>query len=646
MYLISTGCHTIDVQAHADGSTELEIRVDDLGGIDTAEFRFRPGVTILAGRNATNRTSLLNAVAGALGGSGVTVRGGADAGAVTLAFQGETYERQYRRRGGETVAVDGVPYVDDTALVDTFARLLRDNPIRRAVREGADLRDLLMEPVDTSAIEAAIDELRQERDEIRSRLDEIERERERLPRFEQRRDTLATELDELAAERDELTELVADTDLDRDAAESADELLTELDEQRQRLSELRDRVDTQQASIEALEEDREEIQTELAAMAPVDEDASTADRLDELRRRAQDLSEAINDLSAIVEFNEGLLDGDRPSDLSQDDTPVPTALDPDSTTIQCWTCGSEVQRATIDGRLDELRSVVQDKRAERRSVQDEIDQLEAEREKQREQQARRSELESRLADIDDEIDRRKAKIADFKNKIGELRNSIRAIEEDLEEPDALGEAAKALLDQYQRLSEIEYDRGQVDQELTDVRKEIKRIEGLADERDDLEARLADLEDELTDLRTRVEARERAVVETFNDHMETLVDLLHYDNVERIWIERRVQTDGIERTFDLHIVRQTLEGAAYEDSLQTLSESESEIVGLVAALAGYLAHDVHETVPILLLDSLEAIDADRIATLVEYLADVVPYLFVALLAEDAQAIPDSYPQLSF
>jgi hypothetical protein len=58
---------------------------------------------------------------------------------------------------------------------------------------------------------------------------------------------------------------------------------------------------------------------------------------------------------------------------------------------------------------------------------------------------------------------------------------------------------------------------------------------------------------------------------------------------------------------------------------------------VFALAGYLVHDVYETVPFMLLDSLEAIDANRIAALAEYFESYAPYLVVALLEKDTQAL---------
>ena len=49
---------------------------------------------------------------------------------------------------------------------------------------------------------------------------------------------------------------------------------------------------------------------------------------------------------------------------------------------------------------------------------------------------------------------------------------------------------------------------------------------------------------------------------------------------------------------------------YEDMFEHLSEREREVTALVFALAGYLAHDVYEDVPVILLDSLEVVDAQR------------------------------------
>ena len=46
-----------------------KLSVENIGGIDTTEIAFSPGVTSLTGRNATNRTSLLQALMATLPGS-------------------------------------------------------------------------------------------------------------------------------------------------------------------------------------------------------------------------------------------------------------------------------------------------------------------------------------------------------------------------------------------------------------------------------------------------------------------------------------------------------------------------------------------------------------------------------------------------
>lgn len=94
-----------------------------------------------------------------------------------------------------------------------------------------------------------------------------------------------------------------------------------------------------------------------------------------------------------------------------------------------------------------------------------------------------------------------------------------------------------------------------------------------------------------------------------------------------------------------MIRSDEGGAAYEDTVAHLSESEREVTGLVFALAGYLVHEVYAEVPVMCLDSLEAIDAQRIARLIDYLHDYVPHLVVALLPEDADALADSHTYIT-
>jgi hypothetical protein len=62
---------------------------------------------------------------------------------------------------------------------------------------------------------------------------------------------------------------------------------------------------------------------------------------------------------------------------------------------------------------------------------------------------------------------------------------------------------------------------------------------------------------------------------------------------------------------------------------------------VFACAGYILQESHETVPFILLDSMEAIDSDRPAALVEYLCEYTGYILVALVPEDATAHSENH-----
>jgi hypothetical protein len=152
------------------------------------------------------------------------------------------------------------------------------------------------------------------------------------------------------------------------------------------------------------------------------------------------------------------------------------------------------------------------------------------------------------------------------------------------------------------------------------------VEARLTERDQIDVKRGELQGELTDLRGRIERIEERAIEAFNAHMETVLELLDYANIARIWLERReTQVREDRRTvtktvFELHVIRSTDSGTTYEDTIDHLSESEREVTRLVFALAGYLAHDLYESMPVVLLDSLETIDSDRIAALVDYFCD--------------------------
>ncbi|MFC4987352.1 archaea-specific SMC-related protein [Saliphagus infecundisoli] len=626
-------------------ATPATVSVRNIGGINRCEIEFDSGVTVLTGQNATNRTSLLSAIAGALGGSTASLKSDTEEGSVRLEFDGETYTRHYNRQSGGTVIAEGDPYANNSELVDLFVCLLEDNPARRAVERGDDLRNVLMQPVDTDYIQERIGEFERERQQVSTRLEEIERERDRLPGLEERRTALQADLEDTTEKLEALREQVAGQEVDVEMAEAAEDLLDELESRRQTLTRTRDQIETQQSTLEALREEHAEISEEVEQIDERDADRGRLEHeLDRLQDREHELQNSINDLSALVEFNEGLIDSPNvPIGEEQSEPDTTAELDPMSATVECWTCGSHVKRREIDTQLTELRNIVEDKRTERQEIQTQLAEVREKLKSIRSREERRQELKERLNEVDRQMQRREQQVGDLEDKAADVQTEIRELEDEVTKTEDLRESE--LVEQYEQLSELEYERGQIEQELTDVEDQIRELKAVTDEREQLEAQQAQLRDELESLRTRIEDLERDAVDAFNEHMATVLSLLEYENIERVWIERKASDSGSEGSLELHVVRSTEDGTVYEDTIDHLSESEREVIGLVVALAGYLVHDVYETIPVILLDSLEAIDAERIARLIDYLAEFAPYLIVALLEEDAQGLDDAYTEVS-
>ncbi|MFC5971133.1 archaea-specific SMC-related protein [Halomarina salina] len=630
----------------------------NIGGIDETSVDIPPGVTVLTGRNATNRTSFLQAIMAAMGSDNASLKGDAEEGHAELEIAGDEYVRTFTRSNGN-VSAGGDPYLDDATVADLFAFLLESNDARQAVAQSADLRELIMRPVDTDAIQAEIRDLEAERDRLDDELEELEELKDDLPSLEERRTSLETDIEEKRAELAEKEEEIADQDADvGETQEEKRELESRLDDLRNRRSDaerIRSDIDVQQESIESLTSERRELEAERDDLpeTPMGEHQELDGEITRLRQRKEALEADISELQNVIGFNEEMLEGGDDtvgSALREEETDgsVTDQLVADDGVV-CWTCGSTVESDSIESTLDHLRDLRKEKLETIRGIEDDLDDLKATQREREEQQRQRENVERRLADVTDELDRRREALESLREDREELNEEIESLEEEVESLES--EDFSEILDLHREANQLEFELGRLESDLDDVTDRIATVEDRLAEEDQLRDQRDQLTEELTDLRTRIDQLEAGAIEQFNDHMDAVLGILDYQNLERIWIERveRTVREGRRKVdksmFELHVVRSTASGATYEDTVDHLSESEREVTGLVFGLAGYLVHDLHETVPFVLLDSLEAIDSERIADLVAYIADYAEFLVVALLPEDAQALDDEYTRIT-
>jgi peptidoglycan hydrolase CwlO-like protein len=638
--------------------SEGSLSVRNIGGINETELTFEPGVTILSGRNATNRTSLLQSIMAALGSENVSIKADADEAHVELTLDGETYTRTLQRRNG-TIQTSGDPYLEDPTTADLFAFLLESNEARRAVVTDADLRDIIMRPVDTDEIQTEIDQLLEERRQISDEFDELDSLKDRLPSLEQKRTQLRNQIEEKTAELESLEADIedhnADVDQSRDEKAELEETLEELGTKRSKLESVRYELKTEENSLESLQTEKQTVADDYDDLpeTPAGDLSEIEAQIDQLRAKKQTLESDVNELQSVIKFNQEMLEdaGTGVIDSLENDTEnrgITDELLPDET-VTCWTCGSDVAAEQIETTVEKLQELSKESVSEINDIDAELGELKEQRRERQDQQRRRERLERRQRELETEVEDTKSRIQTLTERRDELREDVKTVEEEVESLD--DESNEELLELHKEANQVEYDLGSLENDVERVEDNISSIEARLDDEATLKSRRQEVNAEIERLRTKIERIEQQAIEGFNEHMDTVLEMLGYQNIARIWLERTEQEvrEGRRKVtksvFDLHIIRQTESGTNYEDSITNLSESEREVTGLIFALAGYLAHEVYETAPFMLIDSLEAIDSDRISRIVDYFAGYSDFLVVALLTEDAQALPETYDRIT-
>lgn len=631
---------------------QMSIAVEKIGGITELEQTFEPGITILAGRNATNRTSFLRAVMAAFGSARASLKADADEGVVEVTMNGAKYSRTLTRTNGG-VTYSGDPYLEEAEVADLFAFLTELNEARLAIPRGDDLRDIIMRPVDTTAIQTEIRELEQGKRDIDSKIEKIESLKNRVPTLRERLTKRQQELEEKEAELEEkeaeLESLDKGIEETREEKSEVEEVFEALRKARQERENLQYKLETEQESLASVEEEREELEKAWEELEMV-----SGSRLEELegelrglRAEKQAVESEISTLQQVIQFNDEMLEGasvDIANVLRADGGTSPDSVTDQLVTeseVVCWTCGSRVEESAIKETLADLRSLLSEKHDEVRELDTEIGDIKEKKESIESKQQRAKELSQRRQELEDEIQRRTEAIDSLQEQVEEQSTEIARLEAEAEavEDDSYSEILAA----HKEVNQLEFELDRLRKETSNIEDELADIKEQIGDIDDLERRRADIVSELQELRTKIDRLEENAVEAFNGHMAEILEILEYENIDRIWLERTTEQvrNGRRKeeksVFDVHIVRSTADGTTYEDTVEHLSESEREVTGLIFALAGYLVHDVYEILPVMLLDSLEAIDSDRIAALVEYFEQYADYLLVALLPEDAAAV---------
>ncbi|MFB6188454.1 MAG: archaea-specific SMC-related protein [Halapricum sp.] len=568
-----------------------DIEIEHIAGILSGSATIEPGLNAVRASNWQGKSSFVEAIKTGLGVS-TALTEGQEHGSVHLHRPGQDVTVELARENGE-VHRDGDPILtDDYDVIRTalFACLDETNEVRRIVRQGENLEEILLRPLDFQNIDERIADLKHEREQVDDELARAREAKKRLPTITERVTRLE---DELA----DLREKHAALESESEGAGSVQSTQSDLAQARSDREQAESRIERLERAIERTEARLAEKRDELDGIEiPDDEDVEA--ELEETRERLDERKRDLEVLQSVYSATELVLTENR-LDLI---TEVQRELTGD--TVLCWTCGSEVERDAIESRLEDLGERVATLRSTIESQQEAVERLESRREDRKQSRRRRR-------DLSDEIDRLEEKLAEQRQSLEDARERHEKAEQRIED---LSESVDETVEE---ITDVESDIKYREAELKDARSELDSLETRADRIETLADEREELQEEIDALRNRKDELTYATREAFDEAMDDI--LTRFDT--------GFETARLTADFDLVVARD-----GREASLDALSDGELELLGFVAALAGYEAFDVAQAVPIMLVDGVGGLDDDNHHMLIEYLRDRTEYLVFTVYPE--------------
>ncbi|PSP38950.1 ATPase [Halobacteriales archaeon QH_7_65_31] len=564
------------------------LSLENIAGIRQGDAHIEPGVNAVRASNWQGKSSFLAGIKTAFG-TATPLTEGQSTGRVVLQTDDAKITVELDRTNG-SVSRSGQPYLEDEynhLCAELFAFLDENNDIRQAVQTGDNLETLLTRPLDFENIDEQIADLRTEREQVERELERADRAAERLPQLQQQVTNLDDDLEELRAERDAI---------DDDSTDESD-ARDQLSERRAERDQMTTKIERLETTAERVRKTVAEKRAELESLT-VPSDADVEDELERLHAALRDTERDRELLQSVYEANKRVLDEGRVELLTE------VSHDMLSDSVTCWVCGTDATRDDIETQLTALDDRIADLRSQAAETRGRVEDLEARRDEIKEARRKETDLTDRIGDLESRLAETEERLETARERRDELESRIADLEAEVESTE-------------DRITDLESEIKYTEAELTDAREELEETEALAAQREMLEEAYDSLAAEITTLRTRKKDVKRRTREAFSSALAELLDQF----------ETGFETARLTGTFDLVVARE-----GREAKLDALSEGERELLGIVAALAGYEAFEVSQRIPVMLLDGLGGLASDNQQILVEYLAARTEYLVLTAYPE--------------
>ena len=577
-----------------------QVSINNIGGIYDGTATLEDGVNIVQASNFSGKSSFINALQTVMGTTDVfnsphPLTEGKDSGTVELEAGDMTHTISLERSSTNEVLRNGTPVLEDDTdqlCARLFAFLGEDNPIRSRVREQEDLTELLQAPLDLEDIDGQIATLKRKRDSKQNEIETARRAEENIPAVIDAITTLEEELEELHQQRDELETRVG-TEIS-----GTESLSDELATRRSEVSTLDRRISQLQSTLSETETQLEEKREQKESLDVPEKPQLTSD-VEAKQQRVEDITLQIDLLEGLYRANQRVIEENELSLVTSIDRSVV------EDEFDCWLCGESTTTETVENRLAALQDKIDSLQEDRSTLTDEIEALEQAQREYRQKQRQATEIEEEIGDLTAKRDDLQRDLTQAKERQTEVEETVTELESDLEEAES---------ELSEELTDIKSEIKLKTQELETQQTRLQELETKRENADELEAEINDIDEEIAALKERKQRKQRELKTQFDEAMQTALD--HFaPGFDGARLDLKVNTENEIEAFDLIVARD-----GRETTIDTLSEAERELVGIVVAIAGYRTFEVGNRVPMILLDGVSQLAADNLSLLCEYLSD--------------------------
>lgn len=569
----------------------LRLEIENIAGIRFGEATLDPGVTSIRGSNWQGKSSFIKAIQTAMGTISPLTEG-AQTGGIHVELDDRTVSISLTR-SGTSVSRSGEPFLTDPyerRCAELFAFIGENNEVRNAVRSGKNLEAVLTGPLDLADIDRRIRQYQEESAVVERQLNEARQAKNRLTSLDRDLDALNKKLEKLRRERDLLLETANDADLSE-----LHERLATLRGERSQVEDLirrsEDSIDRTKKTLTERYESLEEVE--------VPTNGEISQRIVDEREELSTLEHEKELLETLYSANQRIIREGRLDLLANIDHRLL------SDEVDCWICGQKTAASVIEEQLEAMRDRLDVLDGDIEDRFNRVSALEEQREGIRRARRDQQDLQGEIQHLEDTLTDRMESLESAEDRLAVLNERITDLEDEIGEAD-------------DQLTSIESEIKYREHQLEDLQGDIESTRNKAEFVGSLEVQLQNLHSEINRLRTtRSNIREEAR-RAFDTAVENVVSNF----------ETGFESARLTGNFDLIVARD-----GREVDLNALSEGERELLGVVAALAGFEAYDVGDIVPIMALDGLGALANDNLERLTEFLEVRTDYLVVTVYPEN-------------